>query len=120
MADLCRQIDELHMIADTNGELPALRRILVRLRRDRDAQSAWAELEELLRRCGVPGGLGGGSADRTWRIGGLPEFGAGHPVQEGFVCPVDRCARVELPDADPNAMPTCGLHDRQPLRRVRV
>lgn len=119
MASMCRQIHDLRVIADSSGELSALERILAVVLEGGDVLTALADLQELLRRCGVPGGLGGDSADQTRRVGGLPNLGGGHPVLEGFVCPVGRCARVDLPDADPSRVPICGLHN-QPLRLVRV
>lgn len=110
VAQVCEQLVELREIADACDERPRLERIIEALRTDTAA--ALAELDELLRRCGVPAGIGRG-------IGGLPGVGAGHPVEEVYVCPERLCARVVLPHRVPEA-PVCLLRHGQRLSLMRL
>jgi hypothetical protein len=110
LAVVCAQFDDLRTIASRYGEESRLESVLTRIRDH--VPDALAELDELLRRCGVPGGTGR-------QVGGLPPAGPGHPVEEAYVCPLRRCARVELPATGKTAAPSCAL-DQRALQLIRL
>lgn len=110
LAKLCDQFTGIRAVVARRGQLPALETILSGLRAGGDAERLLADMDELLRRCGMARGLGelraaGGAA--------LPYLGPGHPVEEAHVCPVGVCDRVVLDGAG-----RCELF-ALPLRLVR-
>ncbi|MER5629210.1 hypothetical protein [Streptomyces nitrosporeus] len=92
------------------GQLSALEAVLTGLRAGGDAARLTAEVDELLRRCGLARGLG---ELRAPTGAALPYLGPGHPVEEAHVCPAGVCDRVALDGAG-----TCELF-ALPLRLVR-
>jgi len=120
---LCEQLAEARVLADEGGELPALEGILARLRAGGgDLEQLTDEADDLLRRCGAAQGLGG--RRDVSPLGGpgsdhrLPYLGGGHPVEEIYGCPADRCARVLLA-TETDGRPVCEILDR-PLKLKRL
>nr|WP_241267229.1 hypothetical protein [Streptomyces scabichelini] len=83
-------------------------------RRPDELEDEFSELEDLLLQAGFTAGLG---SYRTTppqpSYGQLPGTGNGYPLLEVLVCPRDSCARVEVPDDDPQ----CRVFG-EPLRRL--
>ncbi|MGW2544650.1 hypothetical protein ACWC5I_28170 [Kitasatospora sp. NPDC001574] len=85
--------------------------------RDGDpATGAWRDavraLHEAAEDAEIPGGIG---LRTTMGVGDWP--GGPTPRSVGWVCPTDRCARVDLPDDAPPDARVCALSGG-PLRRV--
>ncbi|MGA5192958.1 hypothetical protein [Streptomyces exfoliatus] len=110
LARLCDQLADIRIVAESAGRRDDLEGILGRLRTGGDDAQLTSGADELLRQCGIAGGLGVlRSPDNR-----LPYLGGGHPVEEAEVCPRGRCDRVE-----PDGGATCRLFD-EPLRPVRL
>jgi len=93
LAWVCEQGDRLRRLARGRGEEPELDRLLTALRYSgaADVPVLLTEIEDLLRRCGVPGALRGGPPPLAGTDHG------GHPVEEFYLCPRgrdSRCARL--------------------------
>ncbi|MGP3683572.1 hypothetical protein ACTVZO_02490 [Streptomyces sp. IBSNAI002] len=116
LATVCARLDDVREVAARRGRTAELEDVLTGIRGAEDDPGPHVRaLHELLRRCGVHNGIDG--IGRGAGIGGLPALD-GHPVEEGFVCPRRRCARVAL-GRDPERERHCRLHD-EPLRLRRV
>jgi hypothetical protein len=121
LAWVCEQGDRLRRLARGRGEEPELDRLLTALRQDgtADVPVLLAEVEELLRRCGVPGALRGGPPALVGTDHG------GHPVEEFYLCPRERDVRcIRLVHAFDVTMaaggdPVCHVTGR-PLRLRRL
>jgi hypothetical protein len=114
VAWLCQGLDA--GIRTIPATAPLIDRLVAELRPGGDVAAPIGELDRLLRGSGVAGGLAAyGDSDEAY----APPAGVGdgHPVEETWVCPLDRCMRVELVSAGPG--PRCGLGDR-PMRRMRL
>ena len=139
LARLCGGLAAVRALAEARGEGPALDRVLAGLREGGGTAALLAEADELLRRCGVARGLGLGRArvrplpvppgtqppaGGTGLPPAVPGLGGGHAVEEAYVCPAGRCARVVLADdvhggARDGGGPECAVLAR-PLRLVRL
>lgn len=110
LARLCDQLADIRIVTESAGRAAELEVILDRLRAGGGDVELASEADELLRQCGIAGGLGVlRSPDNR-----MPYLGGGHPVEEADVCPRGRCDRVDL---DGGA--TCRLFG-EPLRPVRL
>lgn len=109
---LCRNVDALRELTG-----PAVWDAPFAVVRDGDPSTgAWQDavraLHDAAEAAGIPGGIGLRS---TMGVGNWPS--APTPQSVGWICPTDRCARVDLREgADPQT-PTCALVGR-PMRLV--
>ncbi|MER6380604.1 hypothetical protein [Streptomyces sp. NPDC001250] len=113
LAMFCAELPDLRELAAEAGCLDELAEIIAAARVNRDLPGVLMRLRELLHRLGVAGGPASWTGARG--IGGLPDLGGGHPVEEAYVCPLERCSRVELP----GGVTVCGLSG-QSLHLVRL
>jgi hypothetical protein len=91
---------------------------------DGEVRATLADLEELLRRRGVPGpgtvprGIPS-SGQKGWPgYQPLPGVGFGRPIEVVYVCPGDLCSRTELPRSG-SPVSVCAVWGR-PLRPFRT
>lgn len=113
---LCVALAELDLgeAAADAGAQPLLDRILTQVRSDRAPMTLEHDLDllqEALARIGVDGLL------NVTRYRRLP-VSNGHPVVYAWLCPLDRCSRVETVRGA-NGEPVCGVADT-PLKKVRL
>ncbi|WP_157620853.1 hypothetical protein [Saccharothrix sp. NRRL B-16348] len=109
---LCRNVDELRELIDSR-----LWEAHFAVVRSADpAGSEWREavraLHDAAEAAGIPGGLG---LPPTMGVGDWP--GGPTPRSVGWVCPTQRCARVDLRDGVTPETPTCALAG-EPMRLV--
>ncbi|MFF0204327.1 hypothetical protein [Streptomyces sp. NPDC005017] len=101
---LCRNVEELRPLVPA-----AVWESAFAVVRDADpAGPRWRDavraLHEAVESAGVPNGLG---LPATMGVGDWP--GAPTPRSVGWVCPTDRCGRVELREGATSATPACEL-----------
>ncbi|MFI9461084.1 hypothetical protein [Streptomyces xiamenensis] len=109
---LCRNADALRELVGAGGwEIPYA---VVRAGDPSTAEwrDAVRQLDRAAEAAGVPGGLGLGT---LMGVGDWPS--APVPRSVGWVCPAERCARVELRESTVQDAPGCALSDR-PMRLV--
>ncbi|MFJ7325103.1 hypothetical protein ACIQVN_02475 [Streptomyces cyaneofuscatus] len=93
---------------------PLLPPLLTAVRRGDDVGHVLDELNTALLRAGVEGGLDGGAQRSFAPLAGV----RGHPLEEAWMCPAERCVRAELVLDHPE-QPECAVY-RRALRRVRL
>jgi hypothetical protein len=105
---------------------PEFAAVLGRLRApdagDEQVRAALAELEELLRRCGLVGAgavVRGAPGTGPGPYEPLPGLGPARPLEEVHVCPGDLCDRVEVPRPAAPGPPMCAVW-ACPLPRFRT
>ncbi|WP_262698501.1 MULTISPECIES: hypothetical protein [Streptomyces] len=102
------------------GAAEALGRLLTGIREGEDPstiRTAFDELDELLRRGGIPGGL---SPYQGRSSGGYPRLPiSGNAVEEVFACPAGTCPRAEAVLDIGARPPRCGVYGER-MHRVRL
>lgn len=106
---VCTQWPDLLQIAEEHDVTGRFTALVDQLRYSADhLGTTVADLDHLLARdCAVPGGLGvRGSRSPDGILRGL---GHGRPVEEAYVCPLERCPRAVLSATGGSDVPHCAL-----------
>jgi hypothetical protein len=119
---ICGELErgDLQLIAAEAGAAETLRRIVAALGGGADSVEIVGDLDELddlLARYGIVGGLTPAGGDRAYRPN--PAASGEHPAVEIWACPAALCSRWYVP-RDPvgrPAVPTCAITGEQLRRR---